>query len=180
MKKLFAILMLFCLMLSAMTVSAANIERLEPISLGQHKVVTIPAPTEPVDEGNVYFQQEFAFVPEVDGTYRFFMSYEEDPEDPYEIDLDVPGPYWERDYGIEFDAVAGEEYLLCFQYTNHDERYPQFTFYLGTDEVTQMPPLEDALAGDENPKTDDLSLLSVSVLLLAATTALLQLRRKEI
>ena len=168
MKKLCSIVLFLCLMLSAMTVSATNIQRVEPIALGQSKTVTIPQPTEPVDEGYVYFQQEFSFVPKADGTYRMFISYVEDPEDPYDIFMDVSGPYLELENGIEFDAVAGEEMLVCFQYMTHDGRYPQFTFYLGTADETEIP------------QTGDLSLLPVGILLLAAVAALTGLRRKEI
>jgi LPXTG-motif cell wall-anchored protein len=166
MKKLLAILI--CLMLCAMTVSATNIQRVEPIGLGQSKTVTIPQPTEPVDEGYVYFQQEFSFVPKTDGTYRMFISYVEDPEDPYDIFMDVSGPYLELENGIEFDAVAGEEMLVCFQYMTHDGRYPQFTFYLGTADETEIP------------QTGDMSLLPVALLLLTAVAGLSYLRRKEI
>ena len=137
MKKILIWLLIACL-IGCVTVSAQNISRTEDIDLGETKIITIPKPDGEVDEGTVYFQQEFLFTPEESGTYRMLMSYEEDKENPYDVLLDIPGPYLPLDNGIEFEAIAGETYQLCFQYPQHDGRYPQFTFHLGTN-VEQIP-----------------------------------------
>lgn len=143
-RKLFMILAIICLLSNSMFVSAENISRVEEISLGQTKVITVPRPEDEIDEGWVYFTQEFTFVPEADGTYRFLVDYEEDPENPYDIFMDVSDIYLELENGIEFDATAGETYTLCFQYPTHDGRYPQFTFYLGTEDAELIPKTDDA------------------------------------
>lgn len=167
MKKLLALATILCILLGGMSVYAENISRVEDISLFDTKVITVPQPEGEIDEGWVYFQQEFAFTPEEDGTYRFLMRYEEDEEKPYELTLDVTEVYQELENGIEFDAVAGETYLLCFQYPTHDGRYPEITFYLGTEDAESIP------------KTGDADLLAVSTLLVLSASALVCLLRKK-
>ena len=53
--------------------------------------------------------------------------------------MDVSGAYRELENGCEFDAIAGETYELRFQYPNHDGRYPEFTFYLGSESAERIP-----------------------------------------
>lgn len=142
MKRIILLFVMVCMM-GCLSVSAQNISRAEDIALGETKVITVPAPEGEVDEGTVYFQQEFLFTPEENGRYCFLMSYEEDTQNPYEVSLDVPGTYWEVDHGIEFEATAGETYQLCFQYPNHDGRYPQITFFLGTPGMEPIPQTTD-------------------------------------
>lgn len=166
MKKLIPLALILCLMLCSMSVHAENISRVEDISLYDTKVITVPQPEGEIDEGWVYFNQEFAFTPEEDGTYRMLMRYEEDAGQPYELTLDVPGSYRELENGIEFDAVAGEKYLLCFQYPTHDGRYPEITFYLGTAEAEDIP------------KTGDADLMIPALLMLSATALVCLLRKK--
>lgn len=169
--RIFVILVLLGLLMGNMCVSAANIEQERSVSLGETCVITVPQPEGEIDEGQVYFQQEFLFVPQESGTYHFLISYDDDEQDPYDILLDVPGPYLELENGIEFDAVAGETFRLCFQYSNNDGRYPEFTFYLGTKDATQIP------------ETGDSSLLILSGLMLTAAAAvvwLAEMRRKLI
>lgn len=169
MKRIVIALMLLCLMMSAMSVSAENISRIEDISLGQTKVVTVPQPEGEIDEGWVYFTQEFTFVPEQSGTYRFLVSYEEDEQTPYDFNVDVAGAYLELENGIEFDAIAGQTYHLGFQYPNHDGRYPEFTFYLGTADVEQIP------------ETGDVSLLlPAGLLILAAAGIILTATKRKL
>ena len=159
MKRIVIALLLLCMM-GAMSVSAENISRVEDISLGQTKVVTVPQPEGEIDEGWVYFTQEFTFVPEQSGTYRFLVSYQEDEQNPYDFNVGVPGAYLDLENGIEFDAIAGETYMLSFQYPTHDGRYPEFTFYLGTSEVENIPQTGD---------TDLLLFAGVTMLICAAT-----------
>lgn len=142
MKKLLIALMLVALM-GCICVSAQNPYISEEITLYENKTVTVPAPDGDVDQGMVYFKQEFLFTPEESGTYRLLMDYEEDEENPYPIHLDLPGAYLKLDNGIEFEATAGETYPLCFKYMNHDGRYPQFTFYLCTPDTEQIPQTRD-------------------------------------
>ena len=142
MKKILIFLMIVCLM-GCVGVSAQNIARTEKIALGETKTITIPAPEGEIDEGTVYFQQEFLFTPEESGTYRMLMSYEDDVASPYDVSLDVPGPYLKLDNGIEFEANAGETYRLCFQYPTHDGRYPEITFSLGSPDLETIPQTGD-------------------------------------
>ena len=58
MKKFLIWLLIACL-IGCVTVSAQNISRTEDIALGETKIITIPKPDGEVDEGTVYFQQEF-------------------------------------------------------------------------------------------------------------------------
>lgn len=182
MKKLLAILMISCLLLGGMSVSAENFAWKDDIALGETKVITIPEPDGEVDEGWVYYDQYFIFAPETSGTYRFLVSYEEDPENPYEISMDVAafnyvedgieyvgGEYLELENGCEFEAVAGQHYELCFQYPTNDGRYPEFTFYLGTADAEDIPQ-----TGDES-----VILLSGLLILAAAGMVCLVAKRKE-
>lgn len=133
MKKLLALLFALCMMtVCLVTVHADQYQEAKAIGLCDFQTVRIPEPEGEVDPDSVYFTQEFTFVPEEDGTYRFLVSFEEDQSEPYDYFMDVvcPDGYWELPNGCEFDAVAGETYELCFQYPNHDGRYPEFTFYV--------------------------------------------------
>ena len=134
MKKFLLFLLIFCMLSGAVSVSAENYHLTESISLGETKIIPIPKPNGEVDEGWVYFTQEFIFVPEEDGTYRFLVAYEDDSKKPYDFSMGVAGAYRELENGCEFDAIAGETYELCFQYPIHDGRYPEFTFYLSAGE----------------------------------------------
>ena len=90
MRKLIILFMIAALM-GCLSVSAQNPYRCDTIALGETKVITVPAPDGEIDEGTVYFQQEFTFTAEESGTYRMIMSYEDDPKNPYDVFLDVPG-----------------------------------------------------------------------------------------
>jgi hypothetical protein len=164
MKKFLIWLLIACL-IGCVTVSAQNISRTEDIALGETKIITIPKPDGEVDEGTVYFQQEFLFIPEESGTYRMLMSYKEDEANPYDVFLDIPGHYLQLDNGIEFEAIAGETYQLCFQYPNHDGRYPTITFHLGTDV-------------EEIPKTFDRCLLLPGLCLVLSALLLVTAKKK--
>ena len=139
MKKIWIFLVIFCMMAGSLRISAENYWLEDSISSGDTRVIAIPQPEGEIDPGMVYFTQEFTFVPEQDGTYRFLVSYEEDESEPYNIFMDVAGPYQQLKNGCEFEAVAGETYELCFQYPNHDGRYPEFTFYLGSESAERIP-----------------------------------------
>ena len=153
MKKLFALLLALCMMTACLvTVHAENYWLEDSISSGDTRVIAIPQPEGEIDPGMVYFTQEFTFVPEQDGTYRFLVSYEEDESEPYNIFMDVAGPYQQLKNGCEFEAVAGETYELCFQYPIHDGRYPEFTFWVDTADGTYVPETEP-VAETEAPET---------------------------
>ena len=139
MKKLWIFLVIFCMMAGSLRISAENYWLEDSISSGDTRVIAIPQPEGEIDPGMVYFTQEFTFVPEQDGTYRFLVSYEEDESEPYNIFMDVAGPYQQLKNGCEFEAVAGETYVLCFQYPTHDGRYPEFTFWVDTADGTYVP-----------------------------------------
>ena len=142
-KKILALLMVFWMLAGCLTVYAENYHQEDTISAGETKVVTVPRPEGEIDPGGVYFMQTFHFVPEEDGTYLFLVGYEDDASDPYEIFMDVAGPYWELENGCKFEGRAGESYELCFQYPVHDGRYPEFTFYVGSEEADQVPKTGD-------------------------------------
>jgi LPXTG-motif cell wall-anchored protein len=139
MRKFWIFLVILCLVTGSMTVSAENFDVRDTIAFGETKIVTIPKPEGEIDPAFIYFNQEFTFVPEEDGTYRFLVSYQEDKDQPYDIYMDVVGAYWELENGCEFDAVAGQTYNLCFQYPTHDGRYPTFTFYVGAADADVIP-----------------------------------------
>ena len=105
-----------------------NPRREDTIALNETKTVRVPEPTGAVDPGLVYFSQIFWFTPEESGRYRFLVDYVDDKSNPYNFSMDVAGAYWELENGCLFEAEAGETYELCFQYPNHDGRYPEFNF----------------------------------------------------
>ena len=156
MKKLWIFLVIFCMMAGSLRISAENYWLEDSISTGDTRVIAIPQPEGEIDPGMVYFTQEFTFVPEQDGTYRFLVSYEEDESEPYNIFMDVAGPYQQLKNGCEFEAVAGETYELCFQYPIHDGRYPTFTFWVDTADGAYVPviPETEPVAETEAPETE--------------------------
>ena len=181
MRKFWIFLVILCLVTGSMTVSAENFDVRDTIAFGETKIVTIPKPEGEIDPDVVYFTQAFTFVPEEDGTYRFLIRYQEDGEKPYDIFMDVSGAYRELENGCEFDAIAGETYELRFQYPNHDGRYPEFTFYVGSEEAVVVPETEPAEqitvteAPEQIPETDDTgaSLSVLKIVLCGAAAALL-------
>jgi hypothetical protein len=166
MKKLFIFMMIAALM-GCIAVSAQNPSASTEIALYETKTVTVPSPEGEIDEGFVYFQQEFLFTPEESGTYRLLIRYEEDETNPYPIHLDLPGEYRELDNGIEFEATAGETYPLCFQYLDNDGRNPQFRFYLCTPETAEIP------------KTGDLHILMPLLCLVVSLTFLITVKQQK-
>ena len=169
MRKAVILLIVLCMAAGSVIVHAENFDVRDTIAFGQTRIVTIPKPEGEIDPGFVYFNQEFTFVPEEDGTYRFLVSYQEDEAKPYDIYMGVGGAFWELENGCEFDAVAGQTYDLCFQYPIHDGRYPTFTFYVG------------AADADVVPKTGDVGfyLPAVAAMLSAALAVLLIAERKK-
>jgi hypothetical protein len=183
MRKFWIFLVILCLVTGSITVHAENFHVKDTIAFGEIKTVTVPQPEGEIDSGWVYFTQEFTFTPEKDGTYHFLVRYEEDESKPYEIFMDVvcPGGYQVLLNGCAFDAVAGESYELCFQYPIHDGRYPEFTFYVGSEEAVVVPETEPAEqitvteAPEQIPETDDTgaSLSVLKIVLCGAAAALL-------
>lgn len=179
MKKLLALLAVFCMLSGAVPVHADQYQEAKAIGLCDFQTVRVPEPEGEVDPDSVYFTQEFTFVPEEDGTYRFLVSFEEDQSEPYDYFMDVvcPDGYWELPNGCEFDAVAGETYELCFQYPNHDGRYPAFTFYVEEGAAPEIVHTEPVAEPSEAPaavtETEDsgTSLLDMKTLLMCAGAA---------
>ena len=169
MRKAVILLIVLCMAAGSVMVHAENFDVKDTIAFGQTRIVTIPKPEGEIDPAFIYFNQEFTFVPEEDGTYRFLVSYQEDEDTPYDIFMDVAGAYRELENGCEFDAVAGQTYDLCFQYPIHDGRYPTFTFYVGTADA------------DVVPKTGETGFLlpAVAAMLSAALAVLLIAERKK-
>ena len=191
MKKLWIFLVIFCMMAGSLRISAENYWLEDSISSGDTRVIAIPQPEGEIDPGMVYFTQEFTFVPEQDGTYRFLVSYEEDESEPYNIFMDVAGPYQQLKNGCEFEAVAGETYELCFQYPIHDGRYPEFTFWVDTADGTYVPktePVAETEAPETEPTVEEIPMgidgktilyCVAAVLLVGAAIALMILERKK-
>ena len=165
------LLVIFCILMGNFNVYAENYEWREDIAYGEYKTLTVPVPDKEVDEGDVYLTQYYIFTPEVEGTYRFLVSYEEDPSDPYDIFMDVSAEdgYWELENGCEFNGKAGVSYELMFQYNSHDGRYPTFTFYVGGEDLEKIPETGDVL-----PVTASFLLLSVALLAVSVS------RRKDL
>ena len=145
MSKAVILLIVLCMAAGSVMVHAENFDVKDTIAFGQTRIVTIPKPEGEIDPAFIYFNQEFTFVPEEDGTYRFLVSYQEDEAKPYDIFMDVVGAYRELENGCEFDAVAGQTYNLCFQYPIHDGRYPTFTFYVGAADADVVPKTGEAV-----------------------------------
>ncbi len=191
MKKLWIFLVIFCMMAGSLRISAENYWLEDSISSGDTRVIAIPQPEGEIDPGMVYFTQEFTFVPEQDGTYRFLVSYEEDESEPYNIFMDVAGPYQQLKNGCEFEAVAGETYELCFQYPIHDGRYPEFTFWVDTADGTYVPetePVAETEAPETEPTVEEIPVgidgktilyCVAAALLVAAAIALMIAERKK-
>ncbi len=133
----------------------------DTIALGETKTFTIPQPEGEIAESWTYFNLYLFFTPEQNGTYRFLVSYEEDESEPYDIFMDVvcPTGYWELENGCQFDAVAGETYELCFQYPTHDGRYPEFTFYVDSEETVTVPGTVDE---EQVPETEAVEQITVT------------------
>ena len=174
MRKAAILLIVLCMMVGSVTVHAENFHVKDTIAFGEIKTVTVPQPAGEIDSGWVYFTQEFTFTPEKDGTYHFLVRYEEDESKPYEIFMDVvcPGGYQVLLNGCAFDAVAGESYELCFQYPIHDGRYPEFTFYVGSEEAVVVPETDDV---EQIPEINDdgASLSGIEIVLCGAAAVLL-------
>lgn len=191
MRKFWIFLVILCLVTGSMTVSAEYFDVRDTITPGETKIVTIPKPEGEIDPGVVYFTQAFTFVPEEDGTYRFLISYQEDGENPYDIFMDVAGEYRALENGCEFDAIAGETYELCFQYPIHDGRYPEFTFWVDTEDGAYVPetePVAETEAPETEPTVEEIPVgidgktilyCVAAVLLVGAAIALLIAERKK-
>ena len=95
MRKAVILLIVLCMAAGSVMVHAENFDVKDTIAFGQTRIVTVPKPEGEIDPGFVYFNQEFTFVPEEDGTYRFLVSYQEDEAKPYDIFMDVVGAYRE-------------------------------------------------------------------------------------
>lgn len=100
MKKLWILLVVLCILSGNAAVHAETIHEKDTISPGETKVVTVPQPVGSTNYGEEYFVQDFEFVPQENGIYRFFVSHEEqnrsDPSYlPYNFYLDAH--YWTED-----------------------------------------------------------------------------------
>ena len=180
MKKLLALLVILCVMMSSISVSA-NHQHREYIEYGEVKVITIPEPDEHFKNNYVYYNHYFIFKPEVSGTYRFMISYEEDETKPYPIYMGMTSyikvngndryegglGYREIENGLEFYGEVGRYYEIMFQYMSYDKRHPQFTFYLDSD--LEIPKTGDA----------DLLLPTAAMLVSATLAGYLFLNRKK-
>ena len=129
MKKLFALLAVFCMLAGAVTVHADQPLKPKTIGLYDFQTVQIPEPEGEIDPDAVYFTQEFTFAPEADGSYLFLAA---DMDEPYEFTMDVEDNTgcFPLEGGCAFPGWAGETYTLRFQYPSYDGRNPEFTLYV--------------------------------------------------
>lgn len=129
MKKLFALLAVFCMLAGAVTVHADQPLKPKTIGLYDFQTVQIPEPEGEIDPDAVYFTQEFTFAPEADGSYLFLAA---DMDEPYEFTMDVEDNTgcFPLEGGCAFPGWAGETYTLRFRYPSYDGRKPEFTLYV--------------------------------------------------
>ena len=103
----------------------------------------------------------------------------------------MAGPYQQLKNGCEFEAVAGETYVLCFQYPIHDGRYPEFTFWVDTEDGAYVPetePVAETKAPETEPTVEEAPVgidgktilyCVAAALLVGAAIALMILERKK-
>ena len=97
MRKLCILLVVLCMLAGNATVSAETIHEADTISPEETKVVTVPQPEGTNIPQVIDFTQDFEFVPQENGIYRFFVSHEEQDRSapayfPYNFYLDAH--YW--------------------------------------------------------------------------------------
>lgn len=143
MKKLLALLVLLCVVMSSTSVSA-NHQHREYIDYGEVKVITIPEPDEHFKNNYLYYTHYLIFKPTVSDTYRIIINYEEDEANPYPIYLGITSyikvngndryidgmEYRIVEDGLEFYGEVGTYYEIMFQYIKYDKRHPTFSFYV--------------------------------------------------
>ena len=129
MKKLFALLAVFCMLAGAVTVHADELQKPKLIGLYDFQTVRIPEPEGEVDPDAVYFTQEFTFAPEADGSY-LFLAADMDEDYDYTMDMSDTSGYFPLKGGCAFTGWAGETYTLRFRYPSYDGRNPEFTLYV--------------------------------------------------
>lgn len=129
MKKLLALLAVFCILTGAVPVHAEQPQKPKSIGLYDFQTVRIPEPEGEVDPDAVYFTQEFTFAPEADGSYLFVAA---DMDEPYDFTMDVDDHTgcFLMEGSCAFVGWAGEVYTLRFQYPKYDGRNPEFTLYV--------------------------------------------------
>ena len=102
MKKLLALLVILCVVMSSTSVSA-NHQHREYIDYGEVKVITIPEPDEHFKNNYLYYTHYLIFKPTVSDTYRIIINYEEDEANPYPIYLGITS--YIKVNGNDFSAI---------------------------------------------------------------------------
>ena len=103
----------------------------ETVTLDGFETFQIPEPKGVVDPSIAYFTMDFRFVPELTGSYSFYLApVEEDEANPYAYTVDMDRTHWDYGSTIYFAAEAGETVELRFQYPSDDGRYPEFNYYM--------------------------------------------------
>ena len=123
-RKILAVLLVSCMMLGCMSLTALATEDMEAIMPGESKVLTVPA------GGNIDEYVYYSFTPEVSGDYLFSVSYDESLDTGLAVWLCVDDGDEFSSYGdpLVFSAEAGVTYILSGNYFGITVDTVEFTF----------------------------------------------------
>ncbi len=142
-KKSLSVVLVLCLMLGCMGITALAAEESESIAPGQSVTLSVPVSGGYVDE-YIYF----SFTPDVSGEYLFSVSYDDSQETGLAIWLSVDDGSEYFSYGepLMFSAEAGVTYWLCGNYFGNGFAPVEYTFLL-----QESQPLESiTLSAEQN------------------------------
>lgn len=125
--KLMSAVLVLCVMIGCMGITALAVEETDSIAPGQSATVSVPVSGNYVDEC-IYF----SFTPEVSGEYLFSVSYDDSQETGFDIWLSVDDGSQYASYGepLMFQAEAGVTYWLCGNYFGNGFAPVEYTFRL--------------------------------------------------
>ena len=126
-KKIIATLLVLCMVLGCMGVTAMAAEETDIIVPGEPKVVTMSAGGGYIDE-YVYY----SFTPEVSGNYILSVSCDESVENRLNVNLLVDDGSEYQSFGdpLMFTAEAGVTYTLCGNFYGFNPTQGTYTFLL--------------------------------------------------
>lgn len=126
-KKIIATLLVLCMVLGCMGVTAMAAEKTDIIVPGEPKVVTMSAGGGYIDE-YVYY----SFTPEVSGNYILSVSCDESVENRLNVNLLVDDGSEYQSFGdpLMFTAEAGVTYTLCGNFYGFNPTGGTYTFLL--------------------------------------------------
>lgn len=132
-KKIIATLVVLCMVLGCMGVTAMATEETEILVPGEPKVVAVSA------SGYIDEYVYYSFTPEVSGDYMLSVSYNESLDTGLTVWLSVDDgdEYFSYGQTLVFSAEAGVTYTLCGNYFGFNFTQVEYTFL-----VEQCQPLE--------------------------------------